>query len=149
MDSLGKTTGVGSHSLLPGIFPTQRSNPGLQHCKEILHCLSHPVPLGQEETLSREAVILITLVAQKVKNLTAMQENQVQSLGWEDPLEKGMATHSSSLAWRIPWTELDTCKELDTTEQLSLLLLCSSPIPKSRIFKFRYIPLFKGIIHIP
>ena len=44
-------------------------------------------------------------MAQKVKNLTAMQENQVQSLGWEDPLEKGMATHSSSLAWRIPWTE--------------------------------------------
>ena len=34
-----------------------------------------------------------------------MQETQVQSLGWEDPLEKGMATHSSILAWRIPWTE--------------------------------------------
>ena len=40
-----------------------------------------------------------------VKNLPAMQENQVQSLGWEDPLEKEMATHSSILAWRIPWTE--------------------------------------------
>ena len=40
-----------------------------------------------------------------VKNLPAMQETQVQSLGWEDPLEKGMATHSSILAWRIPWTE--------------------------------------------
>ena len=40
-----------------------------------------------------------------VKNLPAMQETQVQSLGWEDPLEKGMATHSSVLAWRIPWTE--------------------------------------------
>ena len=39
------------------------------------------------------------------KNLPAMQETQVQSLGWEDPLEKGMATHSSILAWRIPWTE--------------------------------------------
>ena len=40
-----------------------------------------------------------------VKNLPAMQETWVQSLGWEDPLEKEMATHSSILAWRIPWTE--------------------------------------------
>ena len=40
-----------------------------------------------------------------VKNLLAMQETRVRSLGWEDPLEKGMATHSSILAWRIPWIE--------------------------------------------
>ena len=40
-----------------------------------------------------------------VKNLPVMQETQVQSLGWDDPLEKGMATHSSILVWRIPWTE--------------------------------------------
>ena len=40
-----------------------------------------------------------------VKNLPAMQETLVQSLGWENPLEKGMATHSSIRAWRIPWTE--------------------------------------------
>ena len=40
----------------------------------------------------------------KKKNLPAMQETWVQSLGWEDPLEKGKATHSSILAWRIPWT---------------------------------------------
>ena len=40
-----------------------------------------------------------------VKNLPAVQKTQVQSLGWEDPLEKGMATHSSILAWKIPWTE--------------------------------------------
>ena len=40
-----------------------------------------------------------------VKNLPAMQETQVRSLGWEDALEKGMATHSSILAWKIPWTE--------------------------------------------
>ena len=40
-----------------------------------------------------------------VKNLPAMQETQIISLGWEDPLEKEMATHSSILAWRIPWTE--------------------------------------------
>ena len=46
-----------------------------------------------------------SLVAQMIKNLPAMQETQVQSLGWEDPLEKGMTTHSSILAWRIPRTE--------------------------------------------
>ena len=40
-----------------------------------------------------------------VKNLAAMQETWVQSLGWEDPLKKEMSTHSSILAWRIPWTE--------------------------------------------
>ena len=40
-----------------------------------------------------------------VKNLPAMWETCVQSLGWEDPLEKGMATHSGILAWRVPWTE--------------------------------------------
>ena len=45
-----------------------------------------------------------SLVAQLVKNLPVMQETWVQSLGWEDPLEKGKATHSSILAWRIPWT---------------------------------------------
>ena len=47
----------------------------------------------------------MTLVAQTVKNLPAMQETQVRSLGWEDPLEKEMATHSSTLAWKTPWTE--------------------------------------------
>ena len=49
-----------------------------------------------------------SLVAQMVKNLFAMQETwekQVRSLGWKDPLEKEMATHSSILAWKIPWTE--------------------------------------------
>ena len=45
------------------------------------------------------------LVAQMVKNLPVMRETQVQSLGQEDPLEKGGATHPSILAWRIPWTE--------------------------------------------
>ena len=47
----------------------------------------------------------ISLVARMMKNLPAVQETRVRSLGWEDPLEKGMATHSSILAWRIPWTE--------------------------------------------
>ena len=45
-----------------------------------------------------------SLVAQLVKNLAAKQETWVYSLGWEDPLQKGKATHSSILAWRIPWT---------------------------------------------
>ena len=44
-------------------------------------------------------------MAQMVKKLPAMQETGVRSLGWEDPLEKSMVTHSSILAWRIPWTE--------------------------------------------
>ena len=46
-----------------------------------------------------------SLVAQMVRNLPAMWKTWVLSLGWEDPLEKGMATHSSILAWEIPWTE--------------------------------------------
>ena len=46
-----------------------------------------------------------SLVAQRLKHLPGMLEAQVQSLGWEDPLEKEMATHSSTLAWRIPWRE--------------------------------------------
>ena len=67
-----------------------------------------------------------SLVAQMVKNLPAMQETQVQCLGWRDALKKGMSTHSSILAWRIPWTEEPGgyspwgCKELDTTERLTL-----------------------------
>ena len=60
-------------------------------------------------------------MAQLVKNLPAMQETWLRSLGWEDPLEKGKATHSSILAWRIPWTIYPPGrKELDMTEQLSL-----------------------------
>ena len=68
-----------------------------------------------------------SLVAQMVKTLTAMQEPWVQYLGQEDPLEEGMVTHSSILAWRIPWTEEPGGlyspwgrKELDMAEQLSL-----------------------------
>ena len=48
-------------------------------------------------------------MAQTVKRLPAVQETQLQSLGWEDPLEKEMATHSSTLAWKIPWTE-ESCR---------------------------------------
>ena len=55
--------------------------------------------------MSRITDNLASLVAQTVKRLLTMQETQVQSLGWEDLLEKEMATHSSTLAWKIPWTE--------------------------------------------
>ena len=67
-------------------------------------------------------------VAQTVKNLPAKQETWVQPLGQDDLLEKGMATHSSILAWKILWTEEPQeycpsgCKELGMTEQLTLLL---------------------------
>ena len=49
--------------------------------------------------------VVFSLVTQRIKRLPAMQETRVRSLGWEDPLEKEMATHSSTPAWRIPWTE--------------------------------------------
>ena len=55
-------------------------------------------------------------MAQLVKNPPAMRETWVQSLGWEDSLEKGNATHSSILAWRIPWSR----EESDTTERFSM-----------------------------
>ena len=63
--------------------------------------------LGQEDSLREEIgysiqCSLASLVAQMVRNLPAMQKTWVRSLGWEDPLEEGMATHSSILAWRIP-----------------------------------------------
>ena len=65
-----------------------------------------------------------SLVAQLVKNPPAMKETWVWSLGWEDPLEKGTATHSSIFAWRTPWTEEPGSpwghKESDMTEQLSV-----------------------------
>ena len=54
--------------------------------------------------LCPKVIIRASLVAQTVKRLSAMQETRVQSLGWEDPLEKEMAAHSSILAWKIPWT---------------------------------------------
>ena len=65
-----------------------------------------------------------------VKNLPAMQEMQIRSLGQEDPLEKGLATHSSILAWRIPWTEKpgqlqSMMSESNTTERLTLHLQSS------------------------
>ena len=67
-------------------------------------------------------------MAQMIKNPPAIQETWVRSPDWEDPLKKGMATHSSSLAWRTPWTKSLTGysprghKESDTTNRLTLSL---------------------------
>ena len=61
--------------------------------------------MQQKRKLEIQRVRELLLVAQMVKSLPAMQETQLQSLGRENPLEEEMATHSSILAWRIPWTE--------------------------------------------
>ena len=60
-----------------------------------------------------------SLVAELVKTLPAMGETWVQSLGWEDPLEKEKVTHSSMLAWRIPWISVHGVAESDMTERVS------------------------------
>ena len=79
----------------------------------------------------------VSLSAQLEKNLPAMRETWVRSLGWEDPLGKGKTTHSSILAWKTPWTLYSpwACKELDTTEQLSLLYL--KKIPRYVLVRFK------------
>ena len=86
-----RTLEWGSLSLLQGIFPTQGSNPGLPHCRWII-----------DLHLFTSYLLVASLMAQMVKNPPAMQETWVQSLSWENPLEEGMATHSSILAWKIP-----------------------------------------------
>ena len=79
-------------------------------------------------------------MAQMVKNLPAVQKTWVQSLVWEDLLEKEMATHSSILAWRIPWTEepgrLQSmgCKESDTTEYSIVYIFSHFFYPTLRLF---------------
>ena len=60
-----------------------------------------------------------SLVAQPIKSLPAMWKTWVRSLGWEDLLDKGKATHINIMGWRIPWTIPWGCKELDMTDQLS------------------------------
>ena len=103
-NSLWQNTGVGGLSLLQGIFPTQGLNRGILHCRRILY---HWATRENNRYISQKLQLWhIKDSAQMIKNLPEMQETQVQSLGWEDPLEKGMATHSSILAWRIPWTEI-------------------------------------------
>ena len=76
----------------------------------IIHVLPYPEQTESQNFLAFYLKTCIgiywaSLVAQRLKRLPPMRETRVQSLGWEDPLEKEMATHSSTLAWRIPWTE--------------------------------------------
>ena len=84
--------------------------------------LVQPTPGAPRNWFQEPSPYQASLVAQRLKRLPAMQETWVRSLGQEDPLEKEMATHSSILAWRIPWTEelggLQSTggKESDTTE---------------------------------
>ena len=79
-DSPGKSTGVGSHFLLQGIFPTWGSNPGLPHCRQMLKPLSHQGLKGQRQLPDFNSF-------------------------YTSVTEKAMAPHSSTLAWKIPWTE--------------------------------------------
>ena len=64
-----------------------------------------PITVLHARDLAINKTIWASLVAQMVKNLPAMWKTLVQSPSWEDPLDNGMATHSSTLAWRVPWTE--------------------------------------------
>ena len=111
--------------------------------QEVRLCLGFPGSLAGEESacnagdpssipgLGRVKSFTGFPVAQMVKNLPAMLETWVRSLGQKNPLEKGIATHSSILAWKIPWTEEPGRyspwghKESDMTEQLTHFRLCS------------------------
>ena len=82
--------------------------------KLVLHSSHPPFPLGVHMSVlclcpyfcfANRLIYAIFLVTETVKNLPAIRETWVSSLGWEDPLEEGMATHSSILAWGIPWPE--------------------------------------------
>ena len=81
-DFPGKNTGVGFHFLLQGIFPTQGSNPGLLHCRQILYCLSH-----------QGSPYLAKLLFKSDGEIRTFSDKQMEK------------THSSTLAWKIPWTE--------------------------------------------
>ena len=100
----------------------------------LIPCCLHPLIFNKNIKTSQLCSVYTgaSLVAQLVKNLPAMQETWVWSLGWEDPLEKGMATHSTTLTWRIPWTEDLVgyspwdCNKSDTTERLTFLAFPSA-----------------------
>ena len=104
MGSPGKNTGLGCHSILQGIFPMQGLNPLVRE-EHILSNMNLAL-LERPYYLSPNLrYCWASLVAQMVKRLPATQETRVRFLGREDPLEKEMAIHSSTLAWKIPRTE--------------------------------------------
>jgi len=109
----GKNTRMYCHFLLQEISLTQRLNPcfpGSSAGKESVCSAGNPRWIPGSGRSPAEGLgyplqyTWASLVAQLVKNVPAMQETLVGFLGWEDPMEKGTATHSSILAWRIPWT---------------------------------------------
>ena len=81
----------------------RRQNLGVNNIEDYSRTEGHEFSVYKKSPLGFS--IRASVVDQMVKNLPAMQETGVQALVWEDPLEEGMATHSSILAWRIPWTE--------------------------------------------
>ena len=98
-NSLGQNTRVGSLALLQRIFPTQRSNPGLPHCRWILD------QLGHQGSSSSCKVSSCTTGKGFPQGDSGQSRRWIQPKGQEDPLEKGMTTHSRVLAWKIPRTE--------------------------------------------
>ena len=90
-------------SFLEGQGPWNHDTRPQRSSKDLFTCRKELVSFAVMELLNSIGLGWASLVAWTVKHLSAIQETQVQSLGWEDPLEKGMATHSSE--WRIPWTE--------------------------------------------
>ena len=102
--------------------PLSPSPFSLSQCRDLCQCFGH-VTRKTSLCVSVQSSQFIpppVLVAQPVKNPPAMWETWVRSLGWEDPLEKGKATHFSILAWRTPWMSPWGHRELDATERLSL-----------------------------
>ena len=112
---------------IPGIlgkgwgFPGIRSPPTFDLYGQPRNCLgSHLGPIWFKSVYGMSSGCFILkvvpdfLVAQTVKHLSTMGETRVRSLGWEDPLEKEMAIHSSTIAWKIPWTEEPTLGRLQS-----------------------------------
>ena len=109
MASSGKNTGMGCHTLLQGIFWSRDRTQVLYIAGGFFTTnvtweayICRVLGPYQISRINRDS--WASFVAQLVKNPSAMWETWVWSLGWEDPLENGMATHSSILSWRIPWT---------------------------------------------
>ena len=114
-------------------YPLQYS--GLEKFDGLYSPWDHKESDNTTEQLSLFTFILTTrasLVAQLVRNLPAMWETWVRSLGWEDPLENGKATHSSILAWRIPWTTCIVHGVTKSQTQLSNLHFTSSGLEFGR-----------------
>ena len=111
---------------LPGVLLAVFLRP--QHALSRLRGLDHPAEVmlsgsSAVKRLTLASLQVASLVVQLVTHQPATWETQVRSLGWEDPVEKEMATHSSTLTWKIPWVEepgLWGCKESDMTERLHL-----------------------------